>query len=133
MKKEWLENKWILMVLAGIIILVLAMPGSSSDTKSSSFLDGSSSSNSELEHMEQRIGEALSMIDGIGKTKVVLSTQQETNELFGSSSQPEISGALIITQSADNDRVVSQITEVMEALFGVPAHKIIVMKMNKEG
>lgn len=42
---------------------------------------------------------------------------------------PEIDGVLVIAQGAGNGSVTSEITEAVMALFGVPAHKIKVMKM----
>lgn len=42
---------------------------------------------------------------------------------------PEIEGVLVIAQGADDATVVNEITEAVMALFGVPAHKIKVMKM----
>ncbi len=43
--------------------------------------------------------------------------------------KPEIDGVLVIAQGAGNSSVASEITEAVMALFGVPAHKIKVMKM----
>lgn len=43
--------------------------------------------------------------------------------------KPEIDGVLVIAQGAGSGSVASEITEAVMALFGVPAHKIKVMKM----
>lgn len=41
---------------------------------------------------------------------------------------PEIEGVLVIAQGGDNAVVVQNITEAIQALFGVEAHKIKIMK-----
>ena len=41
---------------------------------------------------------------------------------------PEISGIVISAQGGDNPSIQAEITEAMEALFGLPAHKIKVLK-----
>lgn len=46
--------------------------------------------------------------------------------------QPKIAGVLVVAQGAGNERVKKQITEVIQALFDVEAHKIIVVKMKGE-
>lgn len=43
--------------------------------------------------------------------------------------EPEVTGVLVIAQGAGDPLVVAEITEAVEALFGVEAHKIKVMKM----
>ena len=41
---------------------------------------------------------------------------------------PEIAGVLVIAQGGDDAVVVQNITEAIQALFGVEAHKIKIMK-----
>ena len=41
---------------------------------------------------------------------------------------PEIGGVLVIADGGDNAVVVQNITEAIQALFGVEAHKIKIMK-----
>ncbi len=41
---------------------------------------------------------------------------------------PEIEGVLVIAEGGDNARVIQNITEAIQALFGVEAHKIKIMK-----
>ena len=41
---------------------------------------------------------------------------------------PEIEGVIIIADGGDNAAVVQNITEAVQALFGVEAHKIKIMK-----
>lgn len=46
---------------------------------------------------------------------------------------PEISGIIISADGGGSDLVKAEISEAMEALFGLPAHKIKVLKRVKKG
>ena len=41
-----------------------------------------------------------------------------------------IGGVVIVAQGGDNGSVVSNITSALEALLGIPVHKIKVLKMS---
>jgi stage III sporulation protein AG len=41
-----------------------------------------------------------------------------------------VCGVIIVAKGGDNGTVVTQITEAVEALLGLPAHKIKVLKMS---
>lgn len=45
--------------------------------------------------------------------------------------EPEIAGVVIIAEGGDNQIVINEITDAVEVLFGVPVHKIKVMKMKQ--
>lgn len=44
---------------------------------------------------------------------------------------PQVSGVLVVTEGGGNDSVCKNITEVIQALFGIDAHKIKVAKMKQ--
>ena len=44
--------------------------------------------------------------------------------------EPQVEGIVIIAQGGGNPEVINQINEATQVLFGVPAHKVKVMKMN---
>ena len=46
---------------------------------------------------------------------------------------PELSGIIISADGGGNAVVKAEISEAMEALFGLPAHKIKVLKRVKKG
>ena len=102
--------------------------------------------------LEQRIRDVLKKVDGVGEVDVMLTlfsssegTRQQADEslrestvLAGSSGSgepvvekelaPEISGIVISAQGGGNASVQKEISEAMQALFGLPAHKIKVLK-----
>lgn len=44
--------------------------------------------------------------------------------------EPQVEGILVISTGGDNSEIINQIIETSQVLFGVPAHKVKVMKMN---
>lgn len=47
--------------------------------------------------------------------------------------EPEVAGVLVVAEGGDNPVIVSDITAAVQALFGMEAHKIKVMKMDVGG
>lgn len=45
---------------------------------------------------------------------------------------PEVEGVVVSAQGGDNARIVQNITEAIQALFGIDPHKIKVVKMNSQ-
>ena len=44
--------------------------------------------------------------------------------------EPEVSGVLVVSEGGDDPVTVREVTEAVQALFGIEAHKIKVMKMD---
>lgn len=44
-------------------------------------------------------------------------------------SKPKVTGILVLAQGGDNDRIRKEITCLLQALFDIEAHKIVVAKM----
>lgn len=44
--------------------------------------------------------------------------------------EPQVEGILVISTGGDKSEIINQIIEASQVLFGVPAHKVKVMKMN---
>ena len=82
---------------------------------------------------EEMIQEA----DSSGGTRTTTTVQNERQTVYGMGEEPyiiqEISptveGVLVVAQGAGNISVKKQIRETIEALFGLDAHKISIMKM----
>lgn len=47
--------------------------------------------------------------------------------------EPKIEGVVVIAEGGDNSFIINEINSAIEALFGVPVHKIKVMKMDANG
>ena len=201
--KDWVKGKekWMLLLVCGLILLILSFPpGSKKDKEGeagspvvqgqlvpeakegdsdSQTAAGKISGTQEDEErryekeMEQRVKDILKNVDGVGEVDVMLtlksskekvlhvdrdrsrSTTEEkdsaggtrksqTEEMKESSLttgtsgtqepviekelQPEIEGIIISARGGGSAQVKAEISEAMEALFGLPAHKIKVLK-----
>ena len=201
--KDWVKGKekWMLLLVCGLILLILSFPpGSKKDKEEeagSPFVQGQlvpeakeGDSDSQTaagkisgtqedeerryeKEMEQRVKDILKNVDGVGEVDVMLtlksskekvlhvdrdrsrSTTEEkdsaggtrksqTEEMKESSLttgtsgtqepviekelQPEIEGIIISARGGGSAQVKAEISEAMEALFGLPAHKIKVLK-----
>lgn len=108
--------------------------------------------------MEQKLEELLSSVEGVGEVRVMLtfegsgektvekdktvsqdeSREETVYEEYGSSeripyvtseSNPRVEGVLVIAQGGGNGQIRREILEAAQALFGIEAHKIKIMKM----
>lgn len=110
--------------------------------------------------MEERLEELLQNVEGVGQVRVMLTFQgsgekivekdrvpdlEESGEEtvyaeYGSSERvpyvtsetnPKVDGVLIIAQGGGDSHIRQDILEAAQALFGVDAHKIKIMKMEE--
>lgn len=131
-----------------------------------------------VEKMEQRLEEMLSLIQGVGKVKVMITmadkgekivekdiplersnivendsaggnrstnemySQEETVYLTGSDGEKipyvvkeniaRVEGVSVVAQGGDREQIQKNITEIIQALFGIEEHKIKVVKMKQQ-
>ena len=152
------KDKWLIILLVGLLLVVIAMPVS--DIKSDQTRDEQQMQKVEnaLAKVEG-VGNVKVMITlASSSEKVVEKDQEMTSEVQEgenggkntSSSEtavyangngeetpyvkqelsPRIEGVLVIAEGGDNAVVIENITEAVQALFGVDTHKIKVMKHN---
>lgn len=183
-EKKWKKirkDQWLIVFLAGILLLVIAVP---SDCGTSNGSGEKKSVVQETDHtvednyedvLEQRLEQVLSSMDGVGRVEVMITlkdegesvvekdistngdtrtdtdgegntteqTKSERSEETVYSSQssdgepfvsrqiaPNIEGILIVAEGGADTKVAKNISEAVEALFGLEAHKIKVVKMN---
>jgi stage III sporulation protein AG len=114
------QEKILLLLLAGIAMIAFSYPMENLINQTSSN-NASTIEESQLQtnNDEQRLAQILSKTEGIGKVEVMVTTNQESSE---------IEGVLILASGADNTKIKTQIYETVQALFGVPLHKIKVLK-----
>ncbi len=180
-QKKWKKIKkdqWLILFLAGILLLVIAVPTSCEESVSGSDTEGTDMSGSESTsadyeaELELRLENVLSCMDGVGTVEVMITfqdsgesvvekdvtysqedsssetdgvqeSQRQSSEetVYSSDSDegtpyvsktftPTIEGVLVVAEGGDDKSVAADISEAVEALFGVEAHKIKVVKMN---
>lgn len=117
--KKLLENKknqWLILLLVGILLVVIALPTSSS-TEADTSLGDTDETDVNATEMEKRLENILGQMQGVGEVHVMITYQDET----------QIEGVVVVAQNGGNAVVVQKITEVIRALFDVDAHKIKVI------
>ncbi len=115
----------------------------------------------EIEEMETRMERALGLVDGVGDVRVIINynssaakvlaknkTEEiddtrkrfEENIVLGSDNSPvvlrenarEVRGVLIVAQGGGSAKVRAELISATQALLGVEAHKIEVLKMRSQ-
>lgn len=115
--KKLLENKknqWLILLLVGILLVVIAIP-TSSDTDTEYKNEMSDWNTTET---EERLENILGQMQGVGEVHVMITYYDET----------QVEGVVVVAENGGNAVVVKQITEVIQALFNVDAHKIKVIE-----
>ena len=145
---RWRKENFLVLLLLGVLLLVAAWPvekksrSAGTGTKSSmtdsalSFLDYGESTNMEntretyVVSLEHSLEELLSTMEGVGENKVMITLKPSTQNTFYSfASTMEIEGVVVCAKGAANGKVAKNISEVIQALFGLEAHKIKIAKM----
>ena len=110
------KNQWLILLLVGILLVVIAIP-TKSETEEKSVVDSKNWSTSET---EQRLENILSQMQGIGEVHVMITYKQEN----------EVEGVVVVAGGGEQGVTVQKITEVVRALFDVDSHKIKVIERN---
>lgn len=66
------------------------------------------------------------------ETTVYLEEDGESRPYVQKEKLPSIEGVIVVAEGGENSRIVSEISEAVEALFSVEAHKIKVVKMSSK-
>ena len=107
------KNQWLILLLVGILLVVIAIPTKSS-SEEKRVVDSKNWSTSET---EQRLENILSQMQGIGEVHVMITYKQEN----------EVEGVVVVAEGGEQGVTVQKITEVVRALFDVDSHKIKVI------
>lgn len=107
------KNQWLILLLVGILLVVIAIP-TKSGSEEKSVVDSKNWSTSET---EQRLENILSQMQGIGEVHVMITYKQEN----------EVEGVVVVAEGGEQGVTVQKITEVVRALFNVDSHKIKVI------
>lgn len=133
--KQFGKNQWLVLVLLGLLLVIIAMPTGRTLGSASSpdVLVANPDATEEIvaSDLEIRLEKLLEQVEGVGQVQVMVYPENERGS-FTSLDNFEggaIRGALIVAEGADNPVTVQKIQEAVMALFQVDAHKIKVMKM----
>ena len=114
--KNWKWNDYLIVILIGILLMLVAMPSSKGKVSISVVGDNLIGSESVTDE-ENRLKNILSKIDGVGKVDVMIA--------------PENTGVVIVTEAAGNPVVEENIYESVLVLYDMEMHKIKIVKMSE--
>ena len=106
------KNQWWIVLLIGILLIVVATP-----TKTSTKMPTEQTQGTEL---EERLEGLLESMTNVGKVQVMITSQKNG----------DVEGIVVLADGAKDPVVVRNITDVVQALFRVDAHKIKVIERN---
>ena len=133
--KKIKADKWFVILLAGILLLVICIPtktnrktfgaGFNIDTfgTGSAKENGFSAEDTGMvseDSVEEQLKQILEKIDGVGQVEVMITANPEYNQ---------IEGVVVVAEGADIPQVRQEIIETAQALFPIAAYKVKVCKM----
>lgn len=131
--KSITKQQWAILILAGLILAVIAIPTSNTQESAESVFSAGASAEDTADSagnlFAAQLEAMLGQVEGVGEVKVMLYTQDGGQYSVYGDSQGEICGVLIVAEGADNPLTVKNIQDAVMSLFQVDAHKIKVMKM----
>ncbi len=141
------KERLIFLFCSGLLLVVLAMPsGNEKEAKgtgdqpvswNAEGVENQMVAESRVEYetqLEQRIRTLLDGVEGVGETEVMVMVKpQEQNLMFEEEEAETVLGVIISADGGGSAVVKTEISEAMEALFGLPPHKIKVLKRVKKG
>ncbi|MDO4602765.1 MAG: stage III sporulation protein AG, partial [Eubacteriales bacterium] len=117
------RQQWVVLLLLGLLLAVAALPVSHErQTKKTVAEEGTA----EKTELEKKLEQFLSHVEGVGKTEVVLMTEEGGS--FGNEETIKVTGALVSAEGGENPATVQKIQDAVQALFQIEAHKIKIMK-----
>ncbi|MEE0884454.1 MAG: hypothetical protein U0L59_04420 [Faecalimonas sp.] len=110
------KNQWLILLLVGILLVVIAIP-TKSDTEKDTGFRMTENEDANATEMEKRLESILSQMQGIGEVHVMITYRQEN----------QVEGVVVVAEGGEQGVIVQKITEVVRALFDVDSHKIKVI------
>ena len=164
--EKWIKKRnksdFAVLILLGVMVMIVAMPAgakqSQKETQTQEQKEQLQTQDSYKEQLQQQLKELLEHMDGVGKTRVMLtfsdegtdqldknvtkdgSKKEETTVVYdtGDTRQPyvicrqmpKIEGVVVVAQGGGNAKTVTEISDAVMSLFPVEAHKVVVVKMS---
>ena len=118
-------SKYLVFILIGLLILVMCIP---TGTNSSSIIKEETADTEQT--LETKLEQVLSEMEGVGRVKVMITTEGETESVFGDGkSSQKVCGVVVVAEGAGNATINARISDAVKALFSIDVHKITLVKM----
>ena len=123
-------DKFITIILIGILVLVVLAPEKNTSVGKGNVTDKTEQESSQVsEYYESKLDAILEKSYGEGTMEVMVHLSEEGNSdgLYGQSDGRVVIDGVLIVADVKNEKAVSDITYAVSALFGLPTHKVAVM------
>lgn len=121
-------SKYLVFILVGLLILVMCIP---TQTKISPLIQ--EETKAATGELESQLESVLSAMEGVGKVKVMITTEGQKDSVFGTGNQGEkVCGVVVVAEGAGNATINKRISEAVKALFSIDVHKISIVKMRSQ-
>lgn len=163
---KWIKKRnksdFVVLILLGVMVMIVAMPTgakqSQKETQTQEQKEQQLQTEDSYKEQQQQLKELLEHMDGVGKTRVMLTfsdegtdqldknvtkdgnKKEETTVVYdtGDTRQPyvicrqmpKIEGVVVVAQGGGNAKTVTEISNAVMSLFPVEAHKVVVVKMS---
>jgi len=128
------KEKLIFLFCSGLLLFVLALPTEKEAEVKAEVAAEIPLTESYEELLELRVQNILQGVEGVGEVEVMVSLNGEKKTtMFEEEPAQEVLGIIISADGGGSSVVKAEISEAMEALFGLPSHKIKVLKRVKKG
>lgn len=123
--KRLKKTDYIVIMLCGLLLLVIATPTGSKINLKNGVKDNLAATSDEI-----RLKNVLEKMNGVGRVEIMINKKEEQKtNLFGDEKQ-QVEGIVVVAEGADYPSVNKDIMEAIMALFDVEAHKIKIVKMS---
>ena len=154
---KWIKKRnksdFVVLILLGVMVMIVAMPTGAKQSQKET-----QTQEQKEQQLQQQLKELLEHMDGVGKTRVMLTfsdegtdqldknvtkdgnKKEETTVVYdtGDTRQPyvicrqmpKIEGVVVVAQGGGNAKTVTEISNAVMSLFPVEAHKVVVVKMS---
>ena len=161
---KWIKKRnksdFVVLILLGVMVMIVAMPTGAKQSQKETQTQEQKEQQLQTEgsSKQQQLKELLEHMDGVGKTRVMLTfsdegtdqldknvtkdgnKKEETTVVYdtGDTRQPyvicrqmpKIEGVVVVAQGGGNAKTVTEISNAVMSLFPVEAHKVVVVKMS---
>ncbi len=118
-------NKYIIMAMLGLLVLVIAIPVTEDKEPGNAM-----SESIEESDLEARLCRVLGAMEGVGDVEVMITMAEKSTSLWDTSADDgRVLGVVVVAQGAGNAVIETRISNAIQALFSIEAHKISIIKM----
>ncbi len=122
-------SKYLIWILLGILVLVMIIPTEDKEAEDESFVSEQRAKG----EMEDKLEQVLMAMEGVGNVKVMITLKESASDLFSEETEEgEVLGVVVVAEGAGRAEVDAKIMTSVEALFGIEAHKISIVKMRSQ-